>query len=169
MHPSLIKLRAALSNAIEGMSRDDFARHREGKWSSSEILDHLNLTYTGTIRDLECSLASDGARSSPDRQAKRWQRRVVMWLGYFPKLRKVPVPEHVLPRGTPVERVTSEIFNNIARMDELITRCEARFGFGKSVANHPIVGPLTAREWRRFHLVHGRHHTRQIVQLKNLS
>jgi hypothetical protein len=167
MHPSLLRLRDALSNAIEGMSGDDFARHRESEWSSSQILDHLNLTYTGTIRNLERLLASGEARSDRDRKAKRWQRRVVLWLGYFPKGRKAP--EHVLPRGTPVDRLRSEIFNNIARMDELIARCEGRFGCQKPVAIHPILGPLTTQEWRRFHLVHGSHHARQIVRLKNLS
>jgi hypothetical protein len=167
MHSSLVRLRAALVSAIEEMSGDDFARHREGKWSSSEILDHLNLTYTSTIRNLERALASGEARLSTDRKRKRWQRRVVIWLGYFPKRHKAP--ERVLPQGTPVERVTSEIFNNIAHMDELIAQCEARFGFGKPVASHPILGPLTAREWCKFHLVHGRHHARQIVRLKNLS
>jgi len=165
MHPTLLELRAAIANAVEGMSGDDFARHTEGKWSSSEILDHLNLTYTGTIRNLERSLASNQARSRPERKAKRWQRRVVMWLGYFPKRK---ASEQVLPRGTPVERLTSELFNNIARIDELIVRCEERFGPRTPVANHPILGPLTAPEWRRFHLLHGRHHIRQIVRLKNL-
>jgi hypothetical protein len=165
MHPSLFSLQAALAAAIEGMSRDDFARHREGKWSASEILDHLNLTYIGTIRNLERSLASGKARSNPDRRAKRWPRRVVLWLGYFPGRPKAAEP--VLPRGTPVARLKSEIFDNLARMDELIARCEARLGSREPVANHPILGPLTAREWRRFHLVHGRHHTRQIVRLKS--
>ncbi|MGZ4836286.1 MAG: DUF1569 domain-containing protein [Terriglobales bacterium] len=28
--------------------------------------------------------------------------------------------------------------------------------------DHPFLGPLTADEWRKFHWVHGRHHTRQI-------
>ncbi|MBO0911648.1 MAG: DinB family protein [Acidobacteria bacterium] len=167
MHPSLARLEYVLSNAIEGMSGDDFARHIRGKWSSSEILEHLNLTLTGTIRNLERSLVSGEAHSSQDRRAKRWPRRVVIWLGYFPKRHKAP--ERVLPRGAPIEGLRREIFDNIARMDELLARCEARFGPGKTVARHPILGPLTAREWRRFHLVHGRHHACQIVRLKNLS
>jgi hypothetical protein len=28
--------------------------------------------------------------------------------------------------------------------------------------DHPFLGPLTASQWRKFHLVHGRHHARQI-------
>ena len=160
-------MQAELAGAIEGMSRDDFARHREGKWSSLEILDHLNLTYRGTILSLERSLAAGGARSSPDRKRKRWPRRIVLWLGYFP--RRAKAPERVLPRGAPVEQVTKEIFDNLARMDELIARCEARLGHQTPVADHPILGPLTAGEWRRFHWVHGRHHVRQIVRLKNLA
>jgi hypothetical protein len=52
-------------------------------------------------------------------------------------------------------------------METVIADCNAKFGRGKVIAEHPILGPLTASEWRKFHWVHGRHHARQILQLKN--
>jgi hypothetical protein len=52
-------------------------------------------------------------------------------------------------------------------MENLISECDSQFGHGKPIAEHPILGPLTAREWRKFHWVHGRHHARQIIRLKN--
>jgi hypothetical protein len=51
-------------------------------------------------------------------------------------------------------------------MENVITACDAEYGRGKSIAEHPILGPLTADEWRKFHWVHGRHHARQIIRLK---
>lgn len=166
MHHELSMLRTALANAIEDMSADDFARRPPGKWNSAEILDHLNLTYLGTIKNFERCLASGKPGAGPDRKAKRWPRRVIVWIGFFPSGRKSP--DRVLPRGTPVQQLTTEIFENIARMDKVIAQCDAAFGPGKPLADHPILGPMTAREWRKFHLVHGKHHVRQILRLKKM-
>jgi hypothetical protein len=162
---NLSELRDRLAAAINGMSAEDLARHPEGKWSSAEILDHLNLTYRGTIKNCERCLASGKSGTSLDRKGKRWQRRGLLWLGFFPPGRKSP--ERVLPRGTPIPQLTAEIFENIARMESVIAQCDTRFGKEKAIADHPILGPMTAREWRKFHWVHGRHHARQIIRLKN--
>src|SRR5579859_1467398 len=86
----LLQLREQLTNAIRGMSAEDLARHPQGKWSSTEILDHLNLTYRGTIKNCERCLAAGKSGASVDRHSKRWQRRVVIWLGYLPPGRKSP-------------------------------------------------------------------------------
>jgi DinB superfamily len=161
--PKLWKLQSTLEKAIEGMSPADFSRHQEGKWSSAEILDHLNLTYRGTIRNCERCLAQGKPGASADRKRTRWQRLGLLGLGIFPPRRKSP--ERVLPRGTPLEPLRKEIFENIHRMDRVIAECDVRFGRGKPIAEHPVLGPLTASEWCKFHLVHGRHHARQIVRL----
>ena len=51
-------------------------------------------------------------------------------------------------------------------MDKLIAQCEAQYGARNKVLDHPILGPLTARQWRKFHWVHGRHHMKQISRLR---
>ena len=162
----LSDLRRTLAQAIEGMSADDFARHPPDKWSSAEILDHLNLSYLGTIKNFERCLASGKPGATSDRHSKRWARRVITGLGFFPSGRKSP--ERILPRGTPIEKLRTEVFENIARMDAVISECDLRFGKGQPIAEHPALGPLTAHEWRKFHLVHGKHHVRQIEKLKKL-
>jgi len=48
----------------------------------------------------------------------------------------------------------------------VLAECERRFGKRSKLANHFILGPLTAQEWRRFHWVHTRHHMKQIARLK---
>jgi hypothetical protein len=161
----LVELRDLLAAAIEGMSAEDLARHPEGKWNSAEILDHLNLTYRGTIKNCERCLATGKSGANTNRSSKRWQRRGILWLGYFPPGRKSP--ERALPRGMPIPQLTTEVFENIARMESVIAACDAQFGHGQVIAEHPILGPLTASEWRKFHWVHGRHHAQQIIRLKN--
>jgi hypothetical protein len=34
------------------------------------------------------------------------------------------------------------------------------------VLDHLILGPLTAAQWRKFHWIHGRHHVKQILRLR---
>jgi hypothetical protein len=49
-------------------------------------------------------------------------------------------------------------------MDEIIRRAEQRYGRRTRLVDHPVLGPLTARQWRKFHWVHGRHHVAQILE-----
>ncbi len=164
MDAKLAELQAAIAATIRDMTDEEFARHPAGKWSTAEILEHLNLTYMGTIKNFDRCLASGKSGASPDRSRTRWRRLVITGLGYFPPGRKSP--ERVQPRGTPVLQIKSEVLQNIVRMDHLIAECEARFGSRIPVADHPILGPLTATEWRKFHLVHGKHHVKQILRLR---
>jgi hypothetical protein len=32
--------------------------------------------------------------------------------------------------------------------------------------DHPILGPLTAAQWMKFHRVHGMHHVKQMQRLR---
>jgi hypothetical protein len=163
MHEKLSELRVVLESAIRGMSPEELVRPREGKWSALQILDHLNLTYNGTIKNFERCLATGKSCASPDRSQKRWQRIVVTGIGIFPPGRTSPA--RVEPRANPPEELTSEVLKNIERMDSLIAEIDSRFGHGEPLADHPILGPLTAAEWRKFHLVHGKHHAKQIIRL----
>ena len=163
MHTKLVKLQTTIESAIRGMISDDFARHAEDKWSAAEILEHLSLTYLGTARNFEKCIANGRPGASSDRRSKRWSRIVVTGLGFLPTGRKSS--ERVLPRGTPAHQVRDEIMSNLARMDAAIVEAEARFG-REPLADHPVLGPLTADEWRSFHLVHGKHHAKQIIKLR---
>lgn len=167
MDATLAKLHSILSSSISGMNPDQLTRHPEGKWSSAEILEHLNLSYLGTIKGLQRCLDTGTASASPDRSRMRWQRLILIRGGYFPRGRKSP--ERVMPRGAPAQQVAKQILENVARMNAVIQECETRFGRGKPLADHPVLGPLTAAEWRKFHLVHAKHHAKQIRKLRNAS
>jgi hypothetical protein len=164
MHATMVKLHSVISSAITGLTVEDMARCSEEKWSVAEILEHLNLTYIGTIKNMERRLAEGKPAAAADRSAKRWHRITVTRLGYFPPGGKSP--ERVTPRGTPAQQVVEQIFENISRLDDAIARCEAQFPSGCAIAEHPLLGPLTPTEWRGFHLTHGRHHVKQVLALK---
>jgi hypothetical protein len=53
MDSRLDKLKESLQSAVEGMSSEQLSWHPPGKWCAVELLEHLYLTYTGTIQGFE--------------------------------------------------------------------------------------------------------------------
>jgi hypothetical protein len=164
MDSRLDKLRHSLKLALEGMSNEQLNWHPPGKWCAAEVLEHLYLTYTGTIKGFERVMASGKPLASRASMAQRARTLVVVGLGHMPAGFKAPAV--VTPRGLPAERVRNEIGEKIVAMDEIITQCESRFGSGVDLLDHPILGPLTATQWRKLHVVHGRHHEKQLRRLR---
>ena len=164
MDSYLKRLQDALAATMRGMSSEDLTRHREGKWCAGEILEHLYLTYTGTAKGLERCLSAGKPLVSRPTWKQRIARSLVVGLGHMPG--GVSAPKVSVPRGMAPETVVSGIGPQISAMDELLRRCEQRFGVGTKLLDHPILGPLTGEEWRKLHWVHGRHHLAQIMRLK---
>jgi hypothetical protein len=164
MDAYLQRLQAAIASATLGMSIEDLRRHPEGKWSTAEVLEHLYLTYTGTVKGFERCLHEGKPLARTPMLKDRMRTFVVTGLGHLPEGRKAP--ERTQPRGMLADEVTREIGLRISAMDEVIAQCEARFGKRTRVLDHPVLGPLTARQWRKFHWVHGQHHLKQIRKLR---
>lgn len=154
-----------IDGATEGMTAAELAAAPAGKWSAAQTLEHLLLTFTGTCRTMERTLAKGRTNSRPTLY-QRFAVVLITRLGYFPRGRQAP--EMVRPRGMLAGQVLPAIHVALADMDAKITACEQRLGRGK-LADHPVLGPLTANQWRRFHLVHTRHHMRQIEARRSAS
>ncbi len=90
----------------------------------------------------------------------RLEQFVVITCGHMPEGRQAPEPTK--PTGLADERVVSEIAVKIDEMENALQNCESRFGTSARFMNHPVLGPLTAPQWRKFHWVHGWHHVKQI-------
>ena len=163
MDSLLENLQQAVESAVNGMSNQEMSWHPAGKWSANEVLEHLLLTYTGTTKGFERVLSAEKPVVRRASVRERWRALVVLSLNYLPAGRKAP--KQTVPRGLAAETVRADVVKKLEAMDEMIARCEARFGKGK-VLDHPILGPLTARQWRKFHWIHGRHHTKQILRLR---
>ena len=163
MDPRLQRLQEEVTTVIARLSAEQLSRHPPGKWCASEVLEHLYLTYTGTVKGFERVAAA----GKPIVTAQTWRQRgrklVVVHLGYLPSGRQSPAVAR--PRGIPPEKVLAEITRKIAEMDESIARCEQKLGSSRQLLDHPILGPLTGGQWRKFHLVHGLHHVKQIRSL----
>ena len=164
MDSRLGKLKQSLESAVEGMSGEQLSWHLPGKWCAAELLEHLYLTYTGTIKGFERVIASGKPLGSRASMSQRMRTFVVVGLGYMPG--GVQAPAVAVPKGLPIDTVRNEIAAKIEAMDAIIAQCERRFGRRVHVLDHPILGPLTAPQWRKLHVVHGRHHHKQILQLR---
>ncbi len=164
MDSRLDKLKQSLQSAVEGMSSEQWSWHPPGKWCATEVLEHLYLTYTGTIAGLERVMRKGKPPASRPSMTQRLLTLIVLGLGYIPPGRKAPAI--VQPKGLPAETVRNQIGEKILAMDAIIAECEARFGPWVHLLHHPFLGPLNATQWRRLHLVHGQHHLKQLLRLR---
>jgi hypothetical protein len=161
----LQRLQDAIASVTAGMNPEMLGRRPQAdKWSAGEVLEHLYLTYTGTIKGFENCLAA----GKPLARARTWKDRarttVVVGLGYLPEGRKSP--KNAEPRGLPCDRVLAEFTSKIVAMDAMIFQAEQKSGSHAALLDHPILGPLRAQQWRKFHWVHGRHHLKQLRRLR---
>jgi hypothetical protein len=167
MDPRLETLRANLESAVHGMSSEQLSWHLPGKWSASEVLEHLYLTYTGTIKGFERVLTNGKPLATKASMTHRLLTFMVVGLGHLPAGRKTPAVAQ--PRGLPTEQVRIEIGAKLAAMDAVIAQCEGRFGRHVKLLDHPILGPLSAAQWRTLHVVHGWHHRKQLLRLREMA
>jgi hypothetical protein len=159
------QLHRAIAEAISGMAVEQLEFHQEGKWCAAEVLEHLYLTYRGTVKGCERCLQENKALARTPSLQDRIRTGVVVGLRYMPQGRQSP--ERARPKGMRSEEVVKAILPELVAMDAAITRCEERFGRRTRILDHPVLGPLTARQWRKFHWVHGRHHVKQLWTLRN--
>ena len=160
MASDLDRLQRELKDAIAGLPENSMAQATSEKWTPAQILEHLFLTYSNTNRGLQKCLDKGAPLATSATLKQRIGTVLVIKLGYMPEGRKAP--ERAVPRGMPAEDVRSSIFDEIQKMESGLDECERRFGGSTGLMDHPFLGPLTASQWRRFHLVHGRHHAKQI-------
>jgi Protein of unknown function (DUF1569) len=161
--PRLKKLQDEIASAIAGITAEQWSWHPSGKWCAAEVLEHLYLTYTGTTKGFGRVFEAGKPAVTTSAWTHGGRRLVVLGLSYLPPGREAP--SMARPRGLPVEKVLAEIGSKIGEMDDTIARCEQKLGRGK-LLDHPILGPLTGSQWRKFHLVHGLHHVKQIRRLR---
>lgn len=164
MDPHLERLQREIASTIAGLSAEQLNRRAPGKWSVGEVLEHLYLTYTGTSKGFERVVQAGKLTVTSATWRQRGRKFVVLGFSYLPSGREAP--PFARPKGLLSEKVKEEIAQKIAEMDAAIARCEEKFGTSNQLLDHPILGPLTGAQWRKFHLVHGRHHLKQIEQRK---
>lgn len=153
-----------INSSVAGMADEQMSWTVEGKWSSALILEHLSLAYLITVKASRMVLR----QATPEVRAPTWKERfkvaVAVKIGYLPTGAKAP--RMVFPRGISPQEAKSSIQSNLLEMDKVLQLCEEKFGDGIGFMVHGFLGPLTIQQWRKFHLVHTRHHMKQIHSLR---
>src|SRR5262245_22905285 len=164
MSPELERTLMEIDSATNGMSDEQLAWHPEAKWSTGDILEHLSLSFSGTIMGARKALEKNSPRKREPTLKERLRVLAVIELGHVPHGRKSP--EVVKPRGVHPRVAFNSIRENLVAMDTALSACEKQFGSRAKLAAHPIFGPITARQWRRFHRAHTCHHMKQVRALR---
>lgn len=160
MDSYLNKLQAELEAAIANAPAEAMQNAPAGKWNSAQVLEHLYLTYKYTNKGIAKCLEGGAPLATRATMAHRFGCMVVLVFGYFPSGRKAP--ERSVPTGMAFEESRVTISGEIQKMAVGLDDCERRFGASAKIMDHPVLGPLTAHQWRKFHWIHGRHHAKQI-------
>ena len=158
----LTELSALVLDPLRGRSDAEWERGAVGKWTPAQIVEHLALGLTLSAETFQARRNHAPMVRRPRTPGERIATFLILGLRWFPPGRKAP------SRTTPDEQTTRRIaevhfLTGIAgwvdvERDLLATRGNDLF------VKHPRLGDLTIDEWIRFHLVHGRHHARQIRQ-----
>lgn len=136
-------------------------------WNARQIVEHLVLTYRRSAATFRERLEKGRPTQAPVKLNRRMTRFVVLGVGVMPGRRMAP--PMVTPAATPDPVLDGAALASLFRselqaMDELLGPCREQFG-KQTFSNHQVLGPLSAEQWRRFHLVHARHHLKQVQRV----
>ena len=160
MHPHLDACLAIILDATSGGGPECAVRKVPEQWSVAEVVEHLQRAYLGTAKGFERCLEKQAPIATGQSVRQRLASFALIELGYFPRGRKAP--RHVVPAGDlDLPAVVDAARRDLERLDAAAIRTRAQFG-GKKVLDHPILGAFTVDQWLKFHLVHTRHHEKQI-------
>lgn len=162
--PHLWRALQAIELATAGLSPDAWTTAPAGRWNTAQILEHLAKAYSRTAYILEKCLTDEEPKGRPASWRQRLFTTLIVDVGYFPT--GVKAPDMTLPEGLSGRDALAAARQGLIALDRAASRCAARFGPRVLVANHPLLGGFTVRQWRRFHWAHTRHHLKQIARLQ---
>jgi len=165
LHSHLERCLAIVLDAAKDAGAQFSVRRDPTRWSPVEIVEHLTRAYSGTAKGFERCLEKGAPLATSATLKQRLQQFALINLGYFPGGRQAP--KHILPTGElDLAAVLAAVRRDLARLDEAASRARQSLGTGKML-DHPILGALTVDQWLKFHVVHTRHHARQIAQRRS--
>jgi len=158
---SLESLPDLVLGPLAGKSDADWYRAPAGKWNAAQIVEHLSISLEGSGKGFE-SRRDKPPMSRRPRTGREWVASFfILGLRWFPPGQEAP---SVSRPAAQVDRSFAEAhlregIDRFARIAPELLETRGQDLFVK----HPRLGDLTLSEWMRFHLIHCRHHTRQIV------
>lgn len=171
MHPvfqSAFREVAAEIGRFDAQSANVHPWGRPYCWSVHEIAEHLALSMDQTGRLLEERLAKGRPGRNLGRSRTEWALQLmILSAGHMPRgvgATKETTPKPNLPSvGT--REITDRLECAIESLDASFDRCRQQFGMER-VGRHFLLGPLRIDQWRRYHVLHLRHHLKQMQEVR---
>ena len=143
-------------------SEADWHRASDGKWTSGQILEHLLLSFKGTTKGIRNVMETGRPLGGKPTLRDQVRTLYVARFGMMPSGNMSP--ETVLPKdGLDMESLR-RFYDALVALDATLADAERRFGGNAKLLDHPILGPLSTKDWRRFHRTHAAHHLKQIAK-----
>ena len=162
MTVELSQLPTLVLGPLRGRSDSEWERAPAGKWTPAQIVEHLAL---GLTLSAETFLARRSHAPMTRRRrtaAEKVARFFIFGLRWFPPGRKAPERTTPAPQ---IDRASAERhFLAAVEAWDQVDRALLPERRADVFVKHPRMGDLTVEEWIRFHLIHARHHARQIRQ-----
>ncbi len=174
MNPILHQLQRKLASSLEGLDAPQTqlrpparANHPE-TWSIQQIVEHLLLTYAATEAALDGRLAKRAPTRAKPNLLQHVSQYTVLRLGYFPPGRKAPLPVAPHAASPPLsgDQLVDAAAEHLTRLDLRCAEAHELFGPTSRCASHMVLGPLSVDQWRKFQLIHGEHHLKQIAAIR---
>jgi hypothetical protein len=144
VHQQILELQQLTQRHAEDMQNET------SKWSLHQQLEHLNITGRSTPPRIEEALESN---SSPEAA----QNSSTLFKNFEIERHTEIAPEFSLPKGTKL----SKLLRTYQRLEEQFLELKPKLEQIEShpgKREHPILGPLSAREWLMFMAIHQDHH-----------
>ncbi|WP_260738742.1 DUF1569 domain-containing protein [Tunturiibacter lichenicola] len=172
MNPTLQQLQREIAYSLDGLDAAQTQLHppsRPDKWNIQQIMEHLLLSYSGTEMALNARLTKRAPTKAKPNIPQYLGQYTLIHLGYFPRGRKAPpLVSPIAPTTHPIcgDDLTQAAADHLAQLDLLCAEAENLFGPTCRCASHMVLGPLRVEQWRKFQLIHGEHHLKQILAIR---
>jgi len=147
---------------LRGRPDSEWQRGPAGKWTPAQIVEHLALGLALSAETFQARRNHAPMARRPRTPAEQIARLFVFGLRWFPPGRKAPERTTPAPQ---IDRASAEAhFLAAVEAWDQVDRALLPERRADLFVKHPRMGDLTVEEWMRFHLIHARHHARQIRQ-----
>ncbi|HZE94288.1 MAG TPA: DUF1569 domain-containing protein [Gemmatimonadales bacterium] len=158
----LAELPELVLGPLRERSDSEWQRGPAGKWTPAQIVEHLALGLALSAETFTARRNHAPMVRRPRTPAEKIAKLLIFGFRWFPPGRKSP--ERTTPPAQ-IDRASAEAhFLDAIEAWDQVDRALLPERRADLFVKHPRMGDLTVEEWMRFHVIHARHHARQIRQ-----
>jgi hypothetical protein len=171
MHPVFQSAYREVAAELERFDSTSANVHPWGRphcWSVHQIVEHLVLSMNQTRKAFDERLAKGRPARSLQRSRTEWMLQLmILSAGHMPK--GVGAPHETTPKENlppiGVRELAERLEVAINSLDATLDQFRQHFGMERA-GRHFLLGPLRVDQWRRYHVLHLRHHLKQICDVR---